>query len=269
VAGVARRIAEAEAALATLDEAVARASGSLIERDSAILRCSMKFFRRRSDGAMEPAQNWPAAVHSPSPGSLRSPPSPRKRGEGFRASRHDRTNRLPLPACGERAGVRGWLVLRARAADGTYPPMNPVHVIGGGLAGSEAAWQVARAGAPVVLHEMRPVRATEAHVGAGVAELVCSNSFRSDDPERNTVGLLREAMRRCGSLILRAADAHNVPAGGALAVVVGWAERERSPSRCGGAGRWASLRSAHPTIATIAMVRVAVAPPSRGASGGP
>jgi methylenetetrahydrofolate--tRNA-(uracil-5-)-methyltransferase len=96
--------------------------------------------------------------------------------------------------------------------------MNPVHIIGGGLAGSEAAWQGARAGVPVVLHEMRPVRGTEAHQGSGLAELVCSNSFRSDDAERNAVGLLHEEMRRCGSLILRAADMHKVPAGGALAV---------------------------------------------------
>jgi methylenetetrahydrofolate--tRNA-(uracil-5-)-methyltransferase len=96
--------------------------------------------------------------------------------------------------------------------------MKPVHVIGGGLAGSEAAWQLAQAGVPVVLHEMRPVRGTEAHVGAGLAELVCSNSFRSDDPQRNAVGLLHEEMRQCGSLILRAADMHKVPAGGALAV---------------------------------------------------
>src|SRR5260370_6630684 len=99
--------------------------------------------------------------------------------------------------------------------------MNPVHVIGGGLAGSEAAWQVAQAGVPVVLHEMRPVRDTEAHVGAGLAELVCSNSFRSDDPQRNAVGLLHEEMRHCGSLILHAADAHNVPAGGPLASDLG------------------------------------------------
>jgi methylenetetrahydrofolate--tRNA-(uracil-5-)-methyltransferase len=96
--------------------------------------------------------------------------------------------------------------------------MNPVHVIGGGLAGSEAAWQLARAGVPVVLHEMRPVRGTEAHQGQGLAELVCSNSFRSDDPQRNAVGLLHEEMRQCGSLILAAADRHKVPAGGALAV---------------------------------------------------
>ena len=96
--------------------------------------------------------------------------------------------------------------------------MNAVHVIGGGLAGSEAAWQLARAGVSVVLHEMRPVRQTEAHVGPGLAELVCSNSFRSDDAQRNAVGLLHEEMRQCGSLILRTADAHKVPAGGALAV---------------------------------------------------
>jgi methylenetetrahydrofolate--tRNA-(uracil-5-)-methyltransferase len=94
----------------------------------------------------------------------------------------------------------------------------PVHVIGGGLAGSEAAWQLARAGVSVVLHEMRPVRGTDAHVGAGLAELVCSNSFRSDDRERNAVGVLHEEMRQCGSLILRVADDHKVPAGGALAV---------------------------------------------------
>jgi len=94
----------------------------------------------------------------------------------------------------------------------------PIHVIGGGLAGSEAAWQIASAGVPAVLHEMRPVRKTEAHQTEGLAELVCSNSFRSDDAEYNAVGLLHEEMRRCGSLILRCADQHKVPAGGALAV---------------------------------------------------
>jgi len=94
----------------------------------------------------------------------------------------------------------------------------PVHVIGGGLAGSEAAWQLARHGVAAVLHEMRPGRMTEAHVGGRLAELVCSNSFRSDDAAYNAVGLLHEEMRRCGSLILAAADAHKVPAGGALAV---------------------------------------------------
>src|SRR5437763_10622308 len=96
--------------------------------------------------------------------------------------------------------------------------MDPVHVSGGGLAGGEAAWQVARAGVSVVLHEMRPVRQTEAHLGPGLAELVCSNSFRSDDAQKNAVGLLHEEMRQCGSLILRTADTHKVPAGGALAV---------------------------------------------------
>ncbi len=94
----------------------------------------------------------------------------------------------------------------------------PVHVVGGGLAGSEAAWQIARLGVPVVLHEMRPVKMTDAHLGHGLAELVCSNSLRSDDWENNAVGLLHEEMRRCNSIILRAADAHKVPAGGALAV---------------------------------------------------
>ena len=93
-----------------------------------------------------------------------------------------------------------------------------LHIIGGGLAGSEAAWQAAQAGVPVVLHEMRPVRGTEAHLTDGLAELVCSNSFRSDDWENNAVGLLHEEMRRAGSLIMRTADAHRLPAGGALAV---------------------------------------------------
>ncbi len=96
--------------------------------------------------------------------------------------------------------------------------LQPVHVVGGGLAGSEAAWQIARAGVPVVLHEMRPTRGTEAHQGDGLAELVCSNSFRSDDAENNAVGLLHEEMRRLGSLIMSAGDAHRLPAGGALAV---------------------------------------------------
>src|ERR1700678_4735050 len=93
-----------------------------------------------------------------------------------------------------------------------------VHVVGAGLAGSEAAWQVAQAGVPVVLHEMRPQRMTEAHRTEGLAELVCSNSFRSDDAANNAVGLLHAEMRRLGSLIMRAADVNQVPAGGALAV---------------------------------------------------
>ncbi len=95
---------------------------------------------------------------------------------------------------------------------------HPVHVVGGGLAGCDAAWQLARAGVPVVLHEMRPARGTEAHVSGRLAELVCSNSFRSDDAGHNAVGLLHEEMRRCGSLVMACADAHKVPAGGALAV---------------------------------------------------
>ena len=93
-----------------------------------------------------------------------------------------------------------------------------IHIIGGGLAGSEAAWQAAQIGARVVLHEMRPIRSTDAHKTDGLAELVCSNSFRSDDWENNAVGLLHEEMRRAGSLILRAGDKHRMPAGGALAV---------------------------------------------------
>lgn len=96
--------------------------------------------------------------------------------------------------------------------------IQPVHVVGGGLAGSEAAWQLAEAGVPVVLHEMRPVRGTDAHQTDRMAELVCSNSFRSDDAEYNAVGLLHEEMRRCGSLILRSGDDAKLPAGGALAV---------------------------------------------------
>src|SRR3954462_6631613 len=93
-----------------------------------------------------------------------------------------------------------------------------IHVIGGGLAGSEAAWTAAQMGASVVLHEMRPVRSTDAHRTDGFAELVCSNSFRSDDAQNNAVGLLHAEMRRLGSLIMQSADANQVPAGGALAV---------------------------------------------------
>lgn len=96
--------------------------------------------------------------------------------------------------------------------------MNSVHIIGSGLAGSEAAWQAANARKSVVIHEMRPIRKTEAHQTDHCAELVCSNSFRSDDAVNNAVGLLHEEMRRSGSLILREADKHKVPAGGALAV---------------------------------------------------
>ena len=93
-----------------------------------------------------------------------------------------------------------------------------LHIIGGGLAGSEAAFQAAEMGVDVVLHEMRPVRKTDAHVTDGLAELVCSNSFRSDDAETNAVGLLHAELRDMNSLIMACADAHQVPAGGALAV---------------------------------------------------
>jgi len=93
-----------------------------------------------------------------------------------------------------------------------------VSIIGGGLAGCEAAWQLARRAIPVDLYEMRPVRGTEAHLTDSLAELVCSNSFRSDDAETNAVGLLHAELRRAGSLILACADATRVPAGEALAV---------------------------------------------------
>src|SRR6516164_8958060 len=96
--------------------------------------------------------------------------------------------------------------------------MSPVHVIGGGLAGCEAAWQLARWRVPVVLHEMRPVRPTAVHKTAQLAELVCSNSFRSDDAQGSAIGLLHAEMRRLESLIMHAADANKLPAGSALAV---------------------------------------------------
>lgn len=129
-------------------------------------------------------------------------------------------------------------------------PHPPVHVVGGGLAGSEAAWQIASAGVPVVLHEMRPVRGTDAHKTEHLAELVCSNSFRSDDRETNAVGLLHEEMRRAGSLIMRCADSHQVPAGGALAV-----------DRDGFAAAVTAAVSAHPLI-TVERGEVAGLPPA-------
>src|SRR5262245_39515089 len=124
-----------------------------------------------------------------------------------------------------------------------------VHVIGGGLAGSEAAWQLAQAGVPVVLHEMRAVRQTEAHKTDRLAELVCSNSFRSDDAANNAVGLLHEEMRHCGSLILAAADTHKLPAGGALAV-----------DRDGFAATVSERLAAHPLV-TIRREEIAGLPP--------
>lgn len=102
--------------------------------------------------------------------------------------------------------------------DAEIQNMQPLHVIGGGLAGCEAAWAIAQAGLPVVIHEMRPERTTQAHVTDSLAELVCSNSFRSDDWENNAVGLLHAELRRAGSLVMAAADRNQVPAGGALAV---------------------------------------------------
>src|SRR5690606_10530561 len=126
----------------------------------------------------------------------------------------------------------------------------PIHVVGGGLAGSEAAWQIAQAGVPVVLHEMRPVRGTPAHHTDKLAELVCSNSFRADDWAGNAVGLLHAEMRRLGSIIMASGDAHQVPAGGALAV-----DRE---------GFWAAATEkllAHPLV-TVARGEVAGLPPA-------
>ncbi|MDQ2088808.1 methylenetetrahydrofolate--tRNA-(uracil(54)-C(5))-methyltransferase (FADH(2)-oxidizing) TrmFO [Marimonas arenosa] len=96
--------------------------------------------------------------------------------------------------------------------------METLHIIGGGLAGSEAAWQAAKMGINVVIHEMRPTVGTFAHKTGNLAEMVCSNSFRSDDSEQNAVGLLHWEMRAAGGLIMEMADAHRLPAGGALAV---------------------------------------------------
>jgi len=126
----------------------------------------------------------------------------------------------------------------------------PIHVIGGGLAGSEAAWQIAEAGVPVVLHEMRPTRMTDAHRTNALAELVCSNSFRSDDAATNAVGLLHAEMRRMGSLVMRAGDAHQVPAGSALAV-----------DRDGFSAAVTAALEAHPNV-KIARGEVAGLPPA-------
>ena len=126
---------------------------------------------------------------------------------------------------------------------------NPIHIVGGGLAGSEAAWQAAQAGARVILHEMRPVRGTDAHQTDSLAELVCSNSFRSDDWEGNAVGLLHAEMRKCGSIIMSAGDAHQVPAGSALAV-----------DRDGFSAAVTAQLAANPNI-TIARGEVAGLPP--------
>lgn len=126
----------------------------------------------------------------------------------------------------------------------------PIHVIGGGLAGSEAAWQIAEAGVPVVLHEMRPERMTDAHKTQGLAELVCSNSFRSDDAATNAVGLIHAEMRKLGSLIMRCGDAHQVPAGAALAV-----------DRDGFSNAVTAALEAHPNV-TIARGEITDLPPA-------
>jgi methylenetetrahydrofolate--tRNA-(uracil-5-)-methyltransferase len=131
--------------------------------------------------------------------------------------------------------------------------MKNLHVIGGGLAGSEAAWQAAEAGVTVTLHEMRPVRGTFAHQTGNMAELVCSNSFRSDDAMNNAVGLLHEEMRRAGSLIMRLADRHKLPAGGALAV-----------DRDGFSQAVTAALAAHPRIAIAREEVTALPPPEEG-----
>lgn len=128
--------------------------------------------------------------------------------------------------------------------------MQSVHVIGGGLAGCEAAWQLVTRGVPVILHEMRPGRMTAAHRTDALAELVCSNSLRSDDRETNAVGLLHEEMRRLGSLIMQAADTHQVPAGGALAV-----------DRDGFAAAVSAAIAGHPLI-EVRRTEIAVLPPA-------
>jgi methylenetetrahydrofolate--tRNA-(uracil-5-)-methyltransferase len=125
-----------------------------------------------------------------------------------------------------------------------------IHVVGGGLAGSEAAWQIAARGVPVVLHEMRPSVMTAAHKTDALAELVCSNSFRSDDREHNAVGLLHAEMRRLGALVMQAADRNQVPAGGALAV-----------DRDGFSAAVTTALAAHPLI-DIRRAEVAGLPPA-------
>src|SRR6202023_1119221 len=126
----------------------------------------------------------------------------------------------------------------------------PIHIIGGGLAGCEAAWQIVGRGVPVILHEMRPLRGTAAHKTSALAELVCSNSFRSDDPEHNAVGLLHEEMRRLDSLVMRTADSNQVPAGGALAV-----------DRDGFSAAITAALEAHPLV-TLCREEVADIPPT-------
>jgi methylenetetrahydrofolate--tRNA-(uracil-5-)-methyltransferase len=127
--------------------------------------------------------------------------------------------------------------------------IKPIHIIGGGMAGSEATWQAANAGVPVILHEMRGVKGTEAHQTDKLAELVCSNSFRSDDHTSNAVGVLHEEMRRANGLIISTAAEHQVPAGSALAV-----DRE------GFAEAVTAKLEAHPNV-TIVREEIAGIPP--------
>ena len=134
--------------------------------------------------------------------------------------------------------------------------IDPIHVIGGGLAGSEAAWQVAEAGVPVVLHEMRPVVGTFAHKTGGLAELVCSNSFRSDDDEQNAVGLLHWEMRAAGGLVIADRRPPRLPAG----------ERARHRPRALLAPRSPRALEAHPLV-TIDRGEVAGLPPADWDSG--
>jgi len=136
--------------------------------------------------------------------------------------------------------------------------LKPIHVVGGGLAGSEAAWQIASAGVPVVLHEMRgvPGVTTDAHHTDGLAELVCSNSFRSDDWEHNAVGLLHAEMRALDSIIMACGDAHQVPAGGALAV-----------DRDGFSQAVTAKLEAHPLV-TIVREEIAGLPPEANETNG-
>ena len=131
---------------------------------------------------------------------------------------------------------------------------DPIHIVGGGLAGSEAAWQAAEAGVAVVLHEMRPSTGTAAHQTGALAELVCSNSFRSDDDEQNAVGLLHWEMRQAGGLVIATADRHAVPAGSALAI-------DRVPF----SAEITARLEAHPLV-TIDRAEVAGLPPAAWSS---
>jgi len=155
-----------------------------------------------------------------------------------------------MVAADDDTATPGFLAIRGPRAYSAAMMTKPIHVVGGGLAGSEAAWQIAEAGVPVILHEMRPVRGTDAHKGDSLAELVCSNSFRSDDAETNAVGLLHAEMRLAGSLIMASGDAHQVPAGSALAV-----------DRDGFSAAVTARIAAHPLI-TVERGEVTGLPPS-------